>query len=149
MLLSDIINEQSIKLNLDGTTKDAVFTELVDTIETAHPEFGRDEMLTALLEREQKMSTGIASGVAIPHGYCRSINTISGAIGISRSGIDYGALDHKPVYVVFMIIMGEAAREYHLRTLNRIFTLVKSEAMNLILKSKHPREVHDILSRLH
>ena len=93
------------------------------------------------------MSTGIASGIAIPHGYCHSINTVIGAVGISHNGIDYDALDNKPVHVVFMLIMGEAAKENNLRILNQVFTLIKSEAFAVVQAAKDTREIHSILSR--
>jgi mannitol/fructose-specific phosphotransferase system IIA component (Ntr-type) len=149
MALCDIFDLRSIKVNLEGITKDAIFTELIEAIRLVHPEYGHDEMFAALQTRENKMSTGIASGVALPHGYCQGVTALAGSIGISQSGIEYKALDNKPVYVVFMLVMGEPAQENHLRVLNQIFSLVKSEAMPLIKAAKDPREIHDILSRVH
>lgn len=147
MLLHEIFDERSIRLNLEGKTKQAVFIELVDAIAAACPECNRTVMLAALWEREDKMSTGIASGVAIPHAFHRGINNMAGAIGISQNGIEYGALDNKPVYVVFMLAMGEPAEENHLRTLNQIFTLVQSEALAMIKKAKNAKDIHTILAR--
>ena len=95
------------------------------------------------------MSTGITSGIAIPHVYCRSVSAEAGAIGVSQCGIEYGALDNKPVHVVFMLVMGDAARENHLRVLNQIFTLVKSEAFALMQSAKDTQEIHDMLSRFY
>jgi mannitol/fructose-specific phosphotransferase system IIA component (Ntr-type) len=74
---------------------------------------------------------------------------VAGAVGISQAGIAYDALDHKPVHVVFMLIMGEAARENHLRTLNQIVTLVNSEALAMIRTAKNVQDVYDLLSRFH
>ena len=147
MTLGDIFDECSIKLDIEAETKDAAFAELVEAITAAHPEFDKVEMLAALREREQKMSTGVAAGIAIPHCCCAGITTMAGAIGISRAGIEYDALDHKPVHVVFMLVMGEAAREHHLGVLNQIFSLVKSEAPALIRGAKNPQDVHEILAR--
>jgi mannitol/fructose-specific phosphotransferase system IIA component (Ntr-type) len=149
MLLSDIFDRRSIKLNLEGTTKAAVLAELVETIRAAHPGFDSSEILAAINDRESKMSTGITSGVAIPHGCCRGIDTMAGAIGISPGGIEFDALDRKPVHVVFMLVMGEAVRENHLRTLNQIVTLVNSEALAIIRTAKSAQDVHTVLSRFH
>lgn len=147
MSLSDIFDKRSIKLNLEGKTKEAVFVELAGALREAHPEFDEKELLEALRDRENKMNTGIASGVAIPHGYCRGIAAPAGALGVSPGGIGYGAMDGKPVHVVFMMIMDENAREEHLRVLNRIFSLVKSEALSLLKSAKSAGEIHGILSR--
>jgi mannitol/fructose-specific phosphotransferase system IIA component (Ntr-type) len=148
MLLSNVFALRSIKLNLQGKTKDAALAELIDLITDAHPECDRDEMYSALNSRESKMSTGIGSGIAVPHGYCHSINTIIGAVGISQTGIDYGSIDDKPVHLVFMLMMGDASREDHLRILNKVFTLVNSELIALMKTAKDTREVHAILSRI-
>jgi PTS system fructose-specific IIC component/PTS system nitrogen regulatory IIA component len=147
VLLSDVF--ESIKLNLEGSTKEAVFAELIELITTLHPEYSKDELYTAINSRENKMSTGIGSGIAIPHGYCRNIKTITGAIGISKAGIDYDSLDREPVHLVFMLVMDEASREDHLRVLNKVFTLANSEVIAMIMAAASTREVHEVLSRVH
>ncbi|MDR2178319.1 MAG: PTS sugar transporter subunit IIA [Treponema sp.] len=148
MSLSDIFVKQSIGLNMEAETKKAAFLELIDLIMTAHPECNRDEILAAITNREDKMSTGIGSGIAVPHGYCQSVDAVAGAIGISRAGIDdYGSLDQKPVHVLFMLVMNDTSREAHLRVLNQVFTMANSEAINLIMSAKTTEEVAVILSR--
>lgn len=147
MVLSALFDEQSIVLNLAGKTKQAVLTELIDALAAAHPELDREQVSAAIHEREQKMSTGIGSGAAIPHGNYPGGRTAAGAIGVSQTGIDYGSLDGKPVYVVFMIIMGGASCEHHLGILNQVFTLVNSEALDRIRAAKDAPEVRDILAR--
>lgn len=145
-LLNEIFDSKSILLNLDGKSKETIFSELIGAIAAVHPGCDEAAMLEALWERENKMSTGIASGIAIPHTICREINGIIGAIGISKDGIDYDALDEKPVYVIFMMIMGEHVREKHLRTLNHIFRLVKSDALELMRNAKNVQEINSILA---
>ena len=86
MLLGDIFDERSIKLNLEARTKDAVFAELVGAIRAAHPEFDAEAMLAAIIEREQKMSAGVADGIAIPHCCCEGFTAnpcLSGCRSIS------------------------------------------------------------------
>ncbi|MDR0707654.1 MAG: PTS sugar transporter subunit IIA [Treponema sp.] len=149
MSLCDVFSLSSIKLHLESKTKDAVFTELLDLILADHPDYDRNEMYAAINSRESEMSTGIGSGIAVPHGYCRSIGAITGAIGISKAGVDYNSLDHKPVHLVFMVVMGEASRENHLRVLNEVFTLINSETRALMMAAKNPQEAYAMLSRIH
>lgn len=149
ILLSKIFDSRAIILNLSGTTKEDVFTELADAISAIHPECDQPGMLAALWEREKKMSTGIAPGIAIPHAVYRGINTVVGAIGISKAGIEYDALDKNPVHVVFMLAMGEFVQENHMRVLNQIFTLVQTEAFELIKNAQTAQEAHAVLSRFH
>jgi PTS system fructose-specific IIA component/PTS system nitrogen regulatory IIA component len=147
MLLNDVFDKQSIKLNLESKTKETIFTELIDTIADVHHELNRDEMLAVVRDRESKMNTSVASGIAVPHGYYPGAGGVVGAIGISPAGIDYDAPDHKLVHVVFLIVMGEAYREQHLRVLSRILSMIKSGALPYIQEAKGPQEVYDILSR--
>jgi mannitol/fructose-specific phosphotransferase system IIA component (Ntr-type) len=148
MLLNDIFDKQSIKLNLKSNTKEAVFSELVDAIADVHPEFDREEMLAVIQDRESKMNTSVASGVAVPHGYYPEAGGIVGAIGISKEGIEYDALDHKPVNLVFLIVIGEPYCEMHLHVLSRILSMVKSGVHTQIQEAKSPQEVDDILCRI-
>ena len=147
--LSDIFDLRSIKLGFDGKTKELALTELIDSISSLHPECDRKELFTAIMEREQKMSTGIGNGVAIPHAGCKGIADMSGAIGVSNKGIDYGALDKKPVHIVFLFATSEKADENHLRILNLIFKLAMSKEFALIKNANNAEEVHAILSRVH
>jgi PTS system fructose-specific IIC component/PTS system nitrogen regulatory IIA component len=146
ILLSEVFDPQSILLNLEGKTKDEIFTELAEAICTVHPECDRASMLASLWERENKLSTGIVPGVAIPHSIYGGINNIAGAIGISKTGIDYGALDNEPVYVVFMLVISDKATESHLRILNQLFALSQSEAITIIRNAQNTDVVKDILS---
>jgi mannitol/fructose-specific phosphotransferase system IIA component (Ntr-type) len=149
VLLSDVFTKQSINIHLESKTKDDAFKELIETIAATHGEFDRDTMLAAIQDRETKMSTSVAPGVAIPHGYYPGTSSIFGALGVSKSGIDYNAPDQKPVYCIFLIIMGEASREKHLRILTRIMSLVNSGGLSLLRQAKSPEEIHNILSRIH
>ena len=145
--LSEVFDTRTILLNLTGTTKGEIFQELVDAIALVNPECDKAAILAALWEREKKLSTGISSGVAIPHAVCGGIGTIAGAVGISSTGIEYGALDGKPVHIIFMLVLGEAAKEDHLRILDKTFTLVRTEALTLIKNAKSAQDVYAILSR--
>ncbi|MCL1813985.1 MAG: PTS sugar transporter subunit IIA [Treponema sp.] len=147
--LSDIFDLRSIKLDFDGKTKELALAELIDSISVLHPECDSKELFTVIMEREKKMSTGIGNGVAIPHAGCKGIANMSGAIGVSKQGIDYGALDQKPVHIVFLFATSEKADENHLRILNLIFKLAMSREFELIKNANNAEEVHAILSRVH
>jgi mannitol/fructose-specific phosphotransferase system IIA component (Ntr-type) len=145
--LSSIFDPGAILLNLENVSKETLFAELTDAIAAVHPDCEQSTMLAAIWEREKKMSTGIAAGIAIPHAVCNGIHTVAGAIGISKSGIDYGALDDKPVHIVFMLAMGDEAREYHLRILDQISMLTQTDALSEMKSAKTPQDVHAILAK--
>ncbi|MCL2138014.1 MAG: PTS sugar transporter subunit IIA [Treponema sp.] len=148
-LLSDVFELESIKLNIDNKTKENIFEDLISIIVKLHPEYNTTEILSAVKQREDKMSTGIGSGVAIPHAYCKGIAKMVGAIGVSKEGIDYAALDNKPVYVVFLFIGNEPADENHLNVLNRIYQVAQSEKFIQIKNAKKAETIYEILSKVH
>jgi PTS system fructose-specific IIC component len=148
MLLTKVFDERLIKLNLEGRDKDAVFAELIGEIAALRPELDREKMLAVIHDREAKMNTSVAPGVAVSHGYFPGLDDIIGAVGFSPGGIEYGAQDHKPVHLVFMILLGDGMREQHLRVLSRILSFVNSGALTYIRDAGTPRNVHHILSRL-
>jgi len=146
--LNEIFEPRTIILNLDGKTKEEVFNELAGAIANVHTECNYSSMLTSLWERENKLSTGIGSGIAIPHAFYEGVNKIAGAIGISQTGIEYNALDQKAVNIVFMLIIGRQANENHLYVLNQLSTLAKSDASSMLLKANNKETVMDILSHI-
>jgi mannitol/fructose-specific phosphotransferase system IIA component (Ntr-type) len=147
MLLSNVFDVRAIKTDLTGTSKEEIFRELVDALAAVHPELDNEAVLAAILERENKMSTAIDGGIAIPHGYCPEAGGVFGAAGVSAKGIAYGPPEDKPVHCVFLLVMGEAAREKHLRVLNRVMQLVNSGIVTHIQNSKNPEEIHRLLAR--
>ncbi|MDR1586895.1 MAG: PTS sugar transporter subunit IIA [Treponema sp.] len=143
--MSDVFGREFIKLDLESTTKDDVFEELVETIAGLHPECDRQEMLKAVISRENRMNTAILPGVAVPHGYCNAVGGIIGAMGFSRAGIEYDSFE--PVHSVFMLLMDESFREHHLRVLSRLLELLNSESFTVIKAAESPQEVYDVLNR--
>jgi PTS system fructose-specific IIC component/PTS system nitrogen regulatory IIA component len=124
MFLSDVFRPEFIKVGLEAEDKEEVFEELVDQFCQAAKLQVREDILGALKEREAKMSTGIHQGIAIPHGSTNAIDHVCGALGISRKGVDYDALDGKPVYLFFMLLAPPLESEKHLRLLKRVAGLL-------------------------
>jgi PTS system fructose-specific IIC component/PTS system nitrogen regulatory IIA component len=136
MFLQDVFSLESIKVNLEAEDKDEAFEELVDHFCQVHTTGAREEVLTALKEREAKMSTGIQKGIAIPHGSTNAVDTVCGVLGISRKGVDYDALDGKPVYLLFMIIARHEDSETHLRVLKRMAELLENPEFSIELQAQ-------------
>jgi PTS system nitrogen regulatory IIA component len=102
MELRDFFAEDAVQLELQGTSKDEVLKELIGLL-------GLDEkaegMLFKMLKRRENLgSTGIGRGIAIPH--CRSlvVNRLRVAFGRKRDGVDFKAIDDKPVHFFFLIV---------------------------------------------
>ena len=144
MLLSEIFDIKSI-INLESRTKETAFNDLVSAISEIHPECDQTLMLESLWKREAKLSTGITAGVAVPHAICKGINRMAGAIGISKTGIEYNALNKEPVYIIFMLVMDEKFTEKHLTILNQIIKLINSKELEHLKYAKNAQDIHEIL----
>jgi len=146
MLLQDIFTAARIKIDLEAEEKDEVFEELVDHLVRNSGLSGRNEIINAIQERESKMSTGIKTGIALPHGKTDAVDGICGAIGISRKGIDYDSLDGEPVHLVILLLSSKNDSELHLRTLKRIAGLLEfSEFYQQILKTESPEKANAVV----
>lgn len=147
MLLGEIFPKETIVLNLDSTEKDELFEELVEAIHNYCPELDRAEALNCLNDRESKMTTGIMHNVGIPHALVSSMNHSVGAIGISRSGIDYDSLDNAPVYVVFMILGAENETERHIQILKSLATVLQlPDFVSNLMKQESASDVFKFIS---
>ncbi|MDR2071212.1 MAG: PTS sugar transporter subunit IIA [Treponema sp.] len=124
MFLNDIYRPEFIKVGLEAEDKEEAFEELVDQFCHAVKTNARKEILTAIRERESKMSTGIRQGIAIPHGKTPAVDRLYGVLGVSKTGVDYDALDGKPVYLLFLILAPEKDAEKHLKVLKRLAELL-------------------------
>jgi PTS system nitrogen regulatory IIA component len=80
-------------------------------------------------EREQVLSTGIGDGIAIPHGRTPYVDDLRLAAGVSAAGIDYDAVDGRPVRLFFMLVGPEAASGLHVKALSRISRLLRHDEL--------------------
>jgi PTS system fructose-specific IIC component/PTS system nitrogen regulatory IIA component len=148
MFLQDVFHPEFIKVNLEAEDKDEVFEELADYFCRAGKENVREEIMEALRIREQKMSTGIQKGIAIPHGSTDAVETVSGVLGISRKGVDYEALDGEPFYLLFMLIAPHKDTETHLRILKRLAELLENPQFYTDLQSqKDPQGAYKVICK--
>lgn len=95
----------------------------------------RDAVLSALHTREESISTGIGSGVAIPHTFSDHVDHVITVMGRSREGIDFSAHDDAPVHLVILFIVPRRQYDLHLRTLAAIGRLFNDEEMKQQLLS--------------
>lgn len=102
MELREFFSEDAVKLELAGSTKDDVLKELIGLLSLDEK---NEQMLFKMLKRRENLgSTGIGRGIAIPH--CRSlvVQKLRVAFGRKREGLDFNAIDDKPVHFLFLIV---------------------------------------------
>jgi len=102
MRLSDFLDPGSVSLDLRAPTKDLVLDEMVALLRL--DERSALQVSRLLKRREAVESTGVGRGFALPH--CRSLalNRLRLGFGLHRAGIDYAAVDQRPVHLLFLIV---------------------------------------------
>jgi mannitol/fructose-specific phosphotransferase system IIA component (Ntr-type) len=124
--------------------------ELVDHL-AAHSLLQGEEpevILQALREREEKTSTGIGHGVAIPHAFSDRTSSVIAVFGRSREGIDFDAIDNGPVHFIVLFIVPRAQYHLHLRTLAAIAKLLNNGEVRAQLEAaQDSAEILEVLAR--
>ncbi|WP_215141298.1 PTS fructose transporter subunit IIABC [Exiguobacterium qingdaonense] len=119
MKITDLLQRDTIQLNLSASSKREVIEELVDVLDRAGKLSDRNGYRDAILKRESESTTGLGEGIAIPHAKTSAVKTPAIAFGRSE-GVDYEALDGQPSRLFFMIAAGEHANNEHLETLSKL-----------------------------
>jgi len=122
MKLSKLLSADRIILDMKAHEHWAAITELVDHLVGSGglPQAQRAPILAALKAREDLVSTGIGSGVAIPHAFSNEIDEVVAIFGRSKVGLDFEALDHSPVHFIVLFVVPGIDYHLHLRTLASI-----------------------------
>jgi fructose-specific phosphotransferase system IIA component len=146
MYLSELLNDQSITLDLKARDKESCIKELVQLLEAGHGINTKGEILSKVLQRESMMSTGIGNGVAIPHGKTRQLDRLIAACGVARAGIDFDSMDGDPANLFILLVSPENLRGPHVKALANVSRLLKEEAVRSdLLKCGSPREFLEVL----
>lgn len=129
MLLGEILHREVIKTSLESTEKYAVIDELIDVLTTAKAltMAQRIPVREAVFEREKSMSTGMEMGIALPHGTCDTVEHLTGALGISRQGVEFDCLDCEPAHLILLLVLPRNEFQVHVRTLAGISHLLNDD----------------------
>jgi mannitol/fructose-specific phosphotransferase system IIA component (Ntr-type) len=148
LLLQDLFLPARVKCRVEAEDKAEVFEELVDLLVTQYQLDSRDEILEAIKRREEKMSTGIKKGIAIPHAKTSFTRGVIGVLGISAAGIDYESLDGEPVHMLFLLVSSEEDAATHLSVLKKIALIVENpDFYREALSAGDPEKVHRIIRK--
>jgi mannitol/fructose-specific phosphotransferase system IIA component (Ntr-type) len=130
MDLGDILTKEQILTDLKAATRWEAIDELIQNlVHTGKIKSEHYEPISAVVKkREMSMSTGIGYGIGIPHASTDLIGEVVGALGRSRKGVNFDALDNQPVHLVMLFLVPQGQFQKHLHTLANIAKLLhKSE----------------------
>jgi len=128
MLLTQILQPGCVKVPLDGKTKNAVITELIDLLVAKGLISDKKVASDAVFTREKTRSTGIGSGIAIPHGKCKVVKELVMAVGLTSEPVDCDSVDDKPVKIVILLVSPVDQTGPHIQALARISRLLLDES---------------------
>jgi len=144
--LSKFCDESLVRFDLKSKTKDKVIQELVELAATSKSVKDEGLLLKDVVERERLVTTGVGYGVAFPHAKTRSVRGIVIAFGRSKEGVDFEAMDKRPVQLFFLIAAPEEAIGAHLNVMAKLSHLMKSqENRDRLLEAQVWEEVAEVL----
>lgn len=124
--IDSFLDPRNVIVGLEASCKRSALEKLALH---ARDTMGLDQtgLLDTLLEREQLGTTGIGSGVAVPHARAE-LGQLKGVLARLASPIDFDAIDARPVDLIFLLVAPEAASAEHLKALSRVARLVRAES---------------------
>ena len=148
MKFTDFICFDATIQQLETDDRDQVIQALVQSLDKAGqlPEGKYEDILQAVIARENEASTGMGKGVAVPHVKHAAVDEVIGAVGIAEKGIDFSALDKQPVFSFILLVSPENAPEKHLQAMETVFKHLQQEKFRRFLKqSRTSEQIEDLL----
>ena len=148
MNLGDIVHKEQIITDLRASTRWEAIDEIIDhliTCEKLKPEH-RNQIASVVKKWETSMSTGIGFGIGIPHASTDLIYEVVGALGRSKKGVNFDALDNQPVTLVMLFLVPQGQFQKHLHTLANIAKLLhKKEFRQALEQAPDAAAMHRVI----
>lgn len=143
MQITDMFEKGYIIEELKATSKRAVLAELSEIFSRDQKGLEPGTMVDVLIEREKLGSTGIGDGIAIPHGKLKGLDRLVISFGRSRQGIEFDAIDGKPVHIFFLLMAPESSTGQHLKALAKISRMLKDPYFrNDLMEARSAEEIY-------
>ena len=148
MKITELVDKSCLLVPLQATDKIDAITQLVDALDRAGQLTDRDEVLAAVLAREQTRSTGIGKALAVPHGKCHGCGTLIMAIGQADPPVDFGSPDGDPCTMIMLLASPVDRTGPHIQALARISRLWLSESFRrAVAEAGTPAELYAAIER--
>jgi PTS system fructose-specific IIA component/PTS system nitrogen regulatory IIA component len=142
MRMTDFVVRDAVVPEVSATTKEGVIRELVESLRNAGYFKAADpeDLIRAILKREQIASTGIGRGVAIPHAKHNSAERLIGTVALSKAGVPFDSVDGEPVYIFVLLISPQDRPGDHLRALENISRSLRDDGFVRRLRQSTSRD---------
>jgi len=146
MNLRKVLNKNVVCMDLPGSSKAEVIEALVDIAVSTGKIKSKKAALQCVLEREDKMSTGIQAGIAIPHGKTDAVDELVACVALKREGVDFNSLDGDPSRIFIMTLSPANKVGPHVQFLAEISRLLRqAEAREQMLSAGSADELLDFV----
>ena len=147
MRVVDILTQELILPQLQGTTKTDVLRELAEHLAYHYPDINADQLVSVLLDRERLGTTAIGEGIAIPHGKLSGLKQVVAVFGMSLRGVDCASLDGVLTKLFFLLVAPENSAGVHLKALARVSRLLKDKAFReRLLQGGSQADLHRMIA---
>jgi len=136
MKLTEFVIKDAIIPALSSSTKEDVIREMVGSLKAQGAVKAEDEeeVIAAILKREELGSTGIGNGVAVPHTKHPAVDQLVATVAISTDGVDFSSLDGESVFILFLLVSPLDRPGDHLRGLENISKHLRGQDFCSFLK---------------
>jgi len=146
MGLADLVVEKIVKTPLESKDKPDVLRELVHMLKEAGEIDDFDAVLKAVQDREDKLSTGLEKGIAVPHAKTDSVSGLKLAIGIAPQGIDFDSMDREPSKLFFLLLAPPGQAGLHVEALAEIAKRAQSTSFcEALVRAESAQEVAELM----
>jgi mannitol/fructose-specific phosphotransferase system IIA component (Ntr-type) len=127
--MSNFVVRDAIIPALTASTKEGVIREMVQSLHAAgyFGDSDLEDIVKAVLRREQLGSTGIGRNIAIPHSKHASVNRLVGTLALSKGGVPFDSIDGEPVFVFVLLVSPQDRPGDHLRALENVVRTMRDE----------------------
>jgi PTS system nitrogen regulatory IIA component len=144
--LADYLQEDLVLWDIPGSDKPAFMQALASGVAARLPALDERDLLARIMAREAEQSTGVGGGLALPHAMLPGLERTVLAVGRARQALDFGAIDAKPVDLVFLLLGPAGASTEHLRLLARVARIFSSEeTLETLRTATTPTELFRLL----
>jgi mannitol/fructose-specific phosphotransferase system IIA component (Ntr-type) len=147
MKFADFVCFEAAVSELQATDRDGAIAELVSSLDKARRlKRGKcQDIINAVVQRENEASTGMGKGVAVPHVKHSAVKDVAAAVGLSSLGIDFCALDKQPVYLVILLVSPVDSPDRHLQAMENIFRQLQQERFRKFLRQcRTPEQIEEL-----
>lgn len=146
MRLADLLHKDRVTTSLQASDKDGVLRALAKLFGNGQEALDPEEVFRVFAEREALASTGVGSGVAIPHGRIGGIDRLQAALGIHPTGVAFDSVDGRPAHIFVAVLAPERQPSEHLKALARISRLLRDEQVRqALLEASDPVTAFDLV----